>query len=294
MSARADRRQRHFNPAACTRRRRGTQRRAHDRRPDHRRQPRTMRLPCAGLALTAFLLVVLVCCGGAARVGPSETPTGARNVTASTVRPVPLRRAAPTTVTTPTRKLGEARDYFIEVALGAEYGGAPPEIHKWAVDPKISVHGDPTPQDLATLAEVVADLNEIISTINIEVIDSGASVDLHFAPEWQFANIEPNYVPGNNGFFWIRWDGGGNITTGRVLVSTELSQSLRNHVIREEVTQMLGLMNDSFSYPDSIFYEWPSTTQSYSDLDEYVIEALYRPQITAGIDIDEALAVIGE
>jgi hypothetical protein len=56
---------------------------------------------------------------------------------------------------------------------------------------------------------------------------------------------------------------------------------------------MLGLTNDSFSYPDSNFYEAPSTTQSYSDLDERVIELLYRPQIAAGIDVDEALGVIG-
>jgi len=180
------------------------------------------------------------------------------------------------------------------VAGGAEYGDTTKVIRKWASDPKISVHGNPNPEDLATLAAVVAELNKIIEPINIEVVESGGNVDLHFAPERHFADIEANVVPGSNGFFWMWWDAGGTITNGRILVSTDVSQPLRNHIIREEVTQMLGLMNDSFSHPDSIFYQRPSITQSFSALDEYVIELLYRPQITAGMNLDAARAVIGQ
>jgi hypothetical protein len=196
--------------------------RSHDRRPAHHRQRRTIGFPCAGFALTALVLLVLVGCAGGAMVGPSET-TRAATVPASSVRLAPTPRASPSTVANPSGKPGEARDYFIEVAFGAEFGAGPRQIHKWAVDPKISVHGDPNPEDLATLAEVVADLNEIIATINDEVLESGGNVDLHFAPERQFASIDPNHVPGNNGFVWIWWDGGGNITSGRVLVSTDLT-----------------------------------------------------------------------
>ena len=185
-------------------------------------------------------------------------------------------------------------DYFTEIAFGSEFGDGAREIHKWAFNPKISVHGDPNPADLATLNKVVTELNEIIGSINIEIVEAGGNVDLHFAPERQFAAIEPSFVPGSTGFCWMWWEGGGTITNGRVLVSTDVHQPLRNHIIREEVTQMLGLMNDSFSYPDSIFYQLPSMAQSYSVLDEHLIEMLYRPQITIGMNVDQARAVIGQ
>ena len=257
------------------------------------------------MTLTASLFVILLGVLSTERGEPSET-TSTKNAIASSVRIAPTPWGAPTTVTTagtvgvpatdnaPTIKPGEALDYFTEVAFGSEYGGGPREIHKWVFNPKISVHGNPNPADLATLNKVVTELNEIIGSINIEIVEGGGNVDLHFAPERQFAAIEPSFVPGNAGFFSMWWEGRGTITNGRVLVSTDVHQPDRNHLIREEITQMLGLMNDSYSYPDSIFYQRPSMVQSYSVLDEHLIEMLYRPEITVGMNVDEARAVIGQ
>lgn len=285
---------------------RSAQPRSEDRRSDTTRQPRPRGFPCACVTLTASLFVILLGVLSTARDGPSE-PIRTKNAIASSVRITPTPWGAPTTTVTtagtvgvpatdnaPTIRPGEALDYFTEVAFGSEFGDGAREIRKWAVDPKISVHGNPNRADLATLNKVVTELNEIIGSINIEVVEVGGNVDLHFAPERQFAAIEPSVVPGSSGFFWMWWEGGGTITNGRVLVSTDVHQPLRNHIIREEVTQMLGLMNDSFSYSDSIFYERPSMVQSYSVLDEHLIEMLYRPEITVGMNVDQARAVIGQ
>jgi hypothetical protein len=44
------------------------------------------------------------------------------------------------------------------------------------------------------------------------------------------------------------------------------------HIVREELTQSLGLFNDTWDYEDSIFYEGWTTTQKYSDLDIEIIK----------------------
>lgn len=247
----------------------------------------------------------------------SSSSTDATSTTTNTARPTistsssPTTTSAPTTTTTTTTSAPStitttvvtttvatqysqaALGYFGEIAFSPEFGTSAGGLVKWTEDVRIAVHGDPTEEDIETLHDVVADLGELIDTIQIEVVDTGQNVDLHFAPEAQFASIEPNYVPVNMGFFWVWWDGGRNITEARILVSTTgVTQAERSHLIREEVTQSLGLMMDSSSYPDSIFQQAWTETQQYSDLDEAVIELLYLPQLTPGMTYEEALAAI--
>jgi hypothetical protein len=249
----------------------------------------------AATALVAAL--VLSACGDGGGLTSTTTPavgtTAAPATIATTTSTTPATTTSSTSTTLAVTYPEAALDYFIEVAFGPEFGGGPREIRKWTQDVEIVIHGDPNAEDLATLDDVIADLNEIIGTIEVSIVPSGGNVDLHFAPEAEFDEIEPNYVPVNMGFFWVWWDGLGNITRARVLVSTTgLTQEERNHVIREEITQQMGLMSDSFSYEESIFYQAWTTTQEYSMLDELVIELLYLPQIAVGMDVDQALDAI--
>ena len=45
------------------------------------------------------------------------------------------------------------------------------------------------------------------------------------------------------------------IDHAEVFIRSELPKQLRNHVILHEITQVLGLPNDSWWYPDSMFYQ---------------------------------------
>ncbi|MEX0825822.1 MAG: DUF2927 domain-containing protein [Acidimicrobiia bacterium] len=236
-----------------------------------------------GLAVGALLTASLFACGDDATTTLVTTTT--RAATTTTV--------APTTTLAPTFYSADAVAYFEEVAFGQEFGGDAPEIRKWTHDVRMVVHGDPSDEDLVTLYDVIADLNTMIGTIVIDIVASDGNFDIHFAPESEFAAIEPNYVPVNMGFFWVWWDGGGNITDARVLISTSgLTQPERNHLIREEVTQSLGLMRDSIRFEDSIFYQGWTETQEYSEFDELLIEMLYLPEIEPQMTAAEARAVI--
>ena len=50
----------------------------------------------------------------------------------------------------------------------------------------------------------------------------------------------------------------------------------QKHLLREELTQSLGLCNDSYDYPESIFYQgWTETTE-YAEIDKELIQMLYN------------------
>ena len=50
----------------------------------------------------------------------------------------------------------------------------------------------------------------------------------------------------------------------------------QKHVIREEITQSLGFINDSYEYPESIFYQGFSENDFFSEMDKKIIRLLYQ------------------
>jgi hypothetical protein len=206
----------------------------------------------------------------------------------------------------------EEINYFLEVALKSEFGDTNPTIKKWDGDINIKVYGTPTAEDLSTLQSVIDELNIFTtqSGIRVQLVSAGgfqpkspshlnnrpsagdSNLELYFVPESQFAQYEPNYQPVNMGFFWTWWNGNNAINRSKVLISTVgITQKERSHLIREELTQSLGLMGDSYHYQDSIFYQDWTDTEYYSEIDKAVIEMLYRPEIRPGMTRTQVLSI---
>lgn len=205
---------------------------------------------------------------------------------------------------------GEQINYFLEVALKSEYGDSEPTIKKWDGDINITVFGSPTPEDLRTLQLVIDELNTLVSRIRLQVISTtshknqfilhrnpqsrshNSNLEIYFVPESEFAKYEPNYQPVNYGFFWNWWNDNYAIHRSKVLISTVgVTQQERSHLVREELTQALGLMGDSEQYSDSIFYQGWTETTHYAEIDKALIEMLYRPEIRPGMTRSQALQV---
>jgi len=187
-----------------------------------------------------------------------------------------------------------AVDYFVEIALGAEFGDSVPVIKKWNSDIRIKINGEPTEADMKTINDIVADLNELINGIKVKLVEKSENVNITFTPESDFNSIDPNYIPTNYGFFWALWhDDNYVIYNANIMVSSaDITQAERSHLIREELTQSLGLMNDSNLYEDSIFYqEWTDVT-NYSAIDKTIIELLYLKKITAGMNKEQVLSFL--
>jgi hypothetical protein len=171
-------------------------------------------------------------------------------------------------------------DYFVELACHQEYGSAK-NITKWNDEIRIDVHGFPNKKDKLTLQNVICEIDSLTGDdLTIAINKNKSNLEICFYPHEFFNFIESHYVPGNLGYFYIYWNDQGEITKGKILISTnKLKQIERNHIIREELTQSLGLLNDLNKYSDSIFYQDWTTTQTYSDIDKLMIQLLYQPFI---------------
>ncbi len=183
-------------------------------------------------------------------------------------------------------------DYYAEIGFGAEYGSATRVVRRWADGPRVRINGTPTAADLTTLEDVVADIDRLTTTVDMSIVDTLPTVEVHFAPQASFSDILPSYVPGNVGFFTVWWDASQSLVQAVVLVSTGIDQTARNHIIREEVTQILGLMRDSYRYPESIFQQGWTLVDRYAPIDEDLIEMLYRPELAIGASPADAVRTL--
>lgn len=179
-------------------------------------------------------------------------------------------------------------NYFLDIALGTEYSESSNIIKKWEGDLRIKVIGSPTSQDMDTLRTVISEINNLTSGINLKIVDSKPNVKIHFVPVSEFKRYEPNYQPGNDGYAWVNWNQNNVIYSSNILITTTgINQKERSHLIREELTQSLGLLKDSYKYKNSIFYQPWTDTNKYSQLDKTLIQMLYRPEIRPGMSKSE-------
>ncbi len=177
-------------------------------------------------------------------------------------------------------------EYFEEIAFGNEFATDTQTqyVRKWNQDIRIKVMGSPTKDDWQTLQRVINELNQLVDDIQISLDNQNHNLEIYFVPQEEFPQYEPNYIPGNLGFFFIWWNGNLEINRGKILISTnQVTQIERSHLIREELTQSLGLMNDAWTYPDSIFYQDWTEVNQFSELDKVVIRILYSPEIRRGM-----------
>lgn len=167
----------------------------------------------------------------------------------------------------------EQIDYFKEVAFGSEFGKQTNAIRKWQQPIRLEIKGTPTKDDRSTLDQVIKELREL-SGQEITIVPADGNAEIHFVKPSQFKRIEPNYQPLNSGFAWVWWNDRFEITRARILISATIGQAERDSVIREELTQSLGLLADSERYPDSIFYQGYNQVAQFSAQDAAVIKML--------------------
>lgn len=191
--------------------------------------------------------------------------------------------------------------YFNEIALGFEFGTASGITRKWKSDVKIFVDGNPSHQVRMELHRVVDELNELIlDDIQIRIVDQKEQANLHayVGTSAEFAKLYPIdklQAQKNSGFYRIFWNKENTITRGYFFVNTgHTGEKEQRHVIREELTQTLGLGKDSRLYADSIFQSEYTTVTEYAEIDREIIRMLYHPAMKTGLSSDKAQLLLEE
>lgn len=191
----------------------------------------------------------------------------------------------------------EAIEYFLEVALGSEYGNADKAIAKWQGEVRLFLAGEDILPVKQEMDRVVKELNQLMKTVKIRVVsqESQANLILFLGSKENYEKYEPKVARYNDlGFFYTYPNDQKVIERGSLYIDTERMQAndTRFHFLREELTQCLGLMNDSHKYPDSIFYQKWSLTSEFSAMDKQLIEMLYLPQVKTGMTASQVRQVL--
>lgn len=173
----------------------------------------------------------------------------------------------------------EAKDYFKEVCLNSEDGESFENASKWNEDVKIYVDGNCPNYMMSELEDIVSELNDLINPINIEVVSNKneANTFLYFGSDQGFQQKYPimggRDLSRTGGYFLVQ----SNTAYLYVnMVRTGDDTQAQRSILREELTQSLGLYNDSMKYPNSIFYQKGNDVTEYSELDKEIIQMLYN------------------
>jgi len=190
----------------------------------------------------------------------------------------------------PNRPQGEAKVFAWaqEVVLGTEFGNAEKVVARWADAPSISIFNADDKQQRA-VERALDDIDSVLRLTPIkklrrmEANRTDANIEVHFLPLAAFGrfgkNHNFNYVEGNWGYFHLFWNGRNEITKAYVLLATDkLRDRNLNHFALEEITQSLGLANDSGKFADSIFYGVEGdggSAQKLSESDRKLLRFVY-------------------
>jgi len=188
----------------------------------------------------------------------------------------------------------QAVNYFNSIALGFEFGNASRVTRKWTQDVVIFVDGTGSQGLLNELDIVIADINRLIDQSGIELrITNDISESNYFlflGSGSSYANLVPNaspFIQDNFGLFFVSFDVNDEITNATMYVDIiRASPRKQRHLLREELTQSLGLAMDSPLFSDSIFQSSFALgcSTSFADIDEVIIQMLYDPRIRTGLD----------
>jgi hypothetical protein len=168
--------------------------------------------------------------------------------------------------------------YYNEIVMNNEYSGSRKSAYTWKTDMKIYVNGEKPEYLMNELKRIVSELNDIINPINVKIVSSPAEANytIYIGSHVDFKNkyklLEPQRLDRNWGYFEVY------ATSGVMYVDTYRNgdETSHKHLLREELTQSLGLFNDSYEYPESIFYQGWTTTTEFAPIDREIIDMLYN------------------
>lgn len=188
---------------------------------------------------------------------------------------------------------------FTEVALGSEYGDQRRILKKWVKPMIIGIEGPLSKELEEEFHSILLELNSLF-TDGFRIALSTGEDEPNFIIYIGSKNDPSLNVPftrallkANDGLFSIKFNQDHEIESGKMFVNTgTVSNQLQFHILREELTQSLGLGNDLLYDRQSIFYTGDSRTTTYSERDVEIIRLLYHPSLFPGLSESSVTSIL--
>lgn len=192
---------------------------------------------------------------------------------------------------------------FETVVFGSELDPklASKAIGKWRSPVRLAIQGKPGDRHLEFLGRHAATLSNLTGlSIVLAKPGEAANITVAFVPRSQMSKIQIGGVkqdlierlaaPG--GCYFISWQKPvGTIIGAAIVVNTDRDLARTNSCLLEELTQSLGLPNDTDVLRPSIFSDH-DTLFELSRSDAIVVRTLYDPRLKPGMPKAEALKVV--
>lgn len=199
----------------------------------------------------------------------------------------------------------ELVNYFSEVALSAEFHDNSDRIVKWTEPMSLYIWKDGEfNRQVSIIRNTINKINNLIKgEFKIQLVDnylkSNAVIFLLEKDEVEL--LVPSLFEGieeeSSGLALIEYDlDNYEIKHAKIFIDINEPLQAQESIILEELTQSIGLMNDSEKYSNSIFYQNKAldsiNTLEYSQMDMNIIKMLYHPKMKPGLNLKKAEKVI--
>lgn len=189
---------------------------------------------------------------------------------------------------------------FLDLTFDQEFGQASERLRKWDGPISVSIEGDPPAAVRQEVRRVMAELAALSTAIVIDTVATVGAANLRLflgKMEDYVALVEPaaaGLAEGNSGFATIAWDDTDEITRASACVDIVNFPDplLHRHVLREELAQALGLINDTELEEESIFHQFIDTRTAYSALDSLMIRYMLGDDLRPGMCPEAVMAIV--
>lgn len=193
--------------------------------------------------------------------------------------------------------LAQVQHYFNDIALSDEAKTCTDIVRKWLKPITVYIIGTPSESDWQVMEKLFEDMNAIEGFPGISIVSSEEDANFigYFYAEDEYVSLmdEIKGYRRSNGTSQLDWsEESGVISGGLFAVRSDLDDALRHTVILEEIVQAMGLQNDSYAHPDSLFYQKYHENTDLSDLDWIIFRILYHPMIQCGMNYSQCVPAL--
>ena len=184
----------------------------------------------------------------------------------------------------------EDLNYFRNIGFCSEFETCDrPVVKKWVSSIRIQMHGSYNEADEEELNKIIVELSELTG-LSIKRVKSNANINIYIVPQSDFKKYIPSYSENNpqEGKFSISYNNDYIYYKGVICVKSNANQRKKHHLLREELTQSMGVTDDSYDYSESVFQQDPSYMPTeYLHIDKQVIRILYDKRVKPGMTEEE-------
>lgn len=193
------------------------------------------------------------------------------------------------------------QELFLDLAFDQEFGSGASRLRKWNSPIQVYILGSAQEAVIEEINLVIMELNSLSSPgLEIEQVTNRESANfiLFLGEKEAYVNqVEPEaagFALGNSGFVTIAWNEEFEIIEASACIDVVnfTGSGFYQHVIREELAQGLGLINDTDLLDSTIFHQDLEQLRQYSPLDQRMIGFMLGEQLEPGMCPGETLTVV--